>query len=261
MQTFTKVSSPHTVAQVRQTEPLVHCITAAVSMQLVADGLLAAGARPVMTETASEAPSMTHIADTLLINLGTLSTDALAAIPDSVAVAADRGIPWVLDPTAVGVAPVRTKLAKQLIADGPTVIRGNPSEILALDGSASGRGADATHTSAQAHDTASRLAVTTGSTISVSGDTDLIVSSRQQASFAGGTRLLPRITGTGCLLGALTAACLAVEPSPVTAAHVAASWLGTAGEMAAVRSSRPGTFKIHLLDALDELGEMCGERE
>lgn len=259
MQKFTGISSPNTVAMVRHSEPLVHCITAAVSMNLVADGLLAAGARPVMTETVNEAPSMTGIADALLINLGTLSTDAVHGIPDSVTIARERGIPWVLDPTAVGVAPVRTRLARELVADAPTVIRGNPSEILALDGTASGRGADTAHTPTEASEAAYQLAVATGSTISVSGATDLIVSHRQQAQFDGGTPMLSRITGTGCLLGALTAACLAVEKSPMTAAHVAASWLGTAGEMAVTRSPRPGSFKIHLLDALDELAEMCLE--
>lgn len=251
------ITCPNTIARVRQIEPLVHCITATVSMELVANGLLATGARPAMTETLGEAPSITNIADGLLINFGTLSSDSVEAIPESVAVAVQRDIPWVLDPTAVGVAPVRTELARQLLADRPTVIRGNPSEILALDGTAAGRGADAAHTPDQASDVAHQLAVETGSTVSVSGATDLIFSPRQQATFEGGTTLLPRVTGTGCLLGALTAACAAVESSPLTAAHAAASWLGTAGEMAAARSSRPGSFKVHLLDALDEVGEMC----
>ena len=42
---------------VRERAPLVHCLSAAVSMGIVADGLLAAGARPMMTETLDEAPT------------------------------------------------------------------------------------------------------------------------------------------------------------------------------------------------------------
>src|SRR5699024_9421398 len=47
------------LAAVREGEPLVHCLTATVSMAIVADGLLAARARPVMTGTRAEAPGLT----------------------------------------------------------------------------------------------------------------------------------------------------------------------------------------------------------
>ena len=73
------------VSAVRSRQPLVHCITATVSMGIVADGLLAAGARPMMTETVHEAPAVTGLADALLVNLGTLSTDAMEGIPATVA--------------------------------------------------------------------------------------------------------------------------------------------------------------------------------
>src|SRR5699024_8185843 len=88
------------LAAVREHEPLVHCLTATVSMAIVADGLLAAGARPMMTETRAEAPVVTTMADALTINLGTLSTDAVDGIPPTVAAAVRDGRPWVLDPTA-----------------------------------------------------------------------------------------------------------------------------------------------------------------
>lgn len=87
---------------VRGRAPLVHCLSAAVSMEIVADGLLAAGARPMMTETAAEAPHMVPLADALLINLGTLSTDGAEGIPATVEAARGLGLPWVLDPAAVG---------------------------------------------------------------------------------------------------------------------------------------------------------------
>src|SRR5699024_11602200 len=50
---------------VREHQPVIHCITATVSMSIVADGLLAAGARPMMTETLHEAPVLTTVADAL----------------------------------------------------------------------------------------------------------------------------------------------------------------------------------------------------
>ena len=55
------------------------------------------------------------------------------------------GRPWVLDPVAVGGLPVRTALARELLAHRPTAVRANASEILGLVGDgAGGRGVDAT---------------------------------------------------------------------------------------------------------------------
>ena len=129
-------------AAVRARRPLVHCLSATVSMSLVADGLLAAGASPMMTETAQEAPTMTALADAALINLGTLSTDGMEGIPATVRACVELDHPWVLDPAAAGVAPVRTVLARDLLRRRPDVVRANASEVLALVGSSGGRGAD-----------------------------------------------------------------------------------------------------------------------
>ncbi|WP_434174493.1 hydroxyethylthiazole kinase [Brachybacterium conglomeratum] len=243
------------VAAVRETAPLVHCLTATVSMQLVADGLLAAGARPMMTETVVEAPVVTTVADALLINLGTLSTDAMDGIPATVAVAREDGRPWVLDPTAIGIAPVRTPLARRLIEQRPTAVRGNASEILALVGEAEGgRGADSTADAESAVGAAAVVARRTGGAVAVSGAVDLVLDTSREARLARGSALLPRVTGTGCLLGALTAACTAVWEDPFEAALAATTWMALAGERAASRATGPGSFRMHLLDALDEIG-------
>lgn len=245
------------LAAVREAAPLVHCLTATVSMQLVADGLLAAGARPMMTETAVEAPVVTTVADALLINLGTLSTDAIDGIPATVAVAREDGRPWVLDPTAIGIAPVRTPLARRLIAQRPTAVRGNASEILALVGEArGGRGADSTVAAESAAGAAAEVARRTGGAVAVSGAVDLVLDARCEARLARGSALLPRVTGTGCLLGALTAACTAVWEDPFEAALAATTWMALAGERAASRATGPGSFRMHLLDALDEIGDL-----
>ena len=247
------------LAAVREGRPLVHCLSATVSMAIVADGLLAAGARPMMTETRAEAPVVTTVADALTINLGTLSTDAMEGIPPTVAAAVRDGRPWVLDPTAIGIAPVRTPLARQLLDSRPAVVRGNASEVLALTGAGpGGRGPDSTASSdgtGTAVETAAReVAARTGGAVSVSGEVDLVLDAARCARVARGTALLTRVTGTGCLLGALTAACTAVHPDPFDAAVAAAVWLDVAGELAAERATGPGSFRMHLLDTLDEVG-------
>ncbi|MFB9073184.1 hydroxyethylthiazole kinase [Citricoccus parietis] len=234
----------------------MHCITATVSMGIVADGLLAAGARPMMTETLAEAPVVTTVADALLINLGTLSTDAMEGIPAAVEVAVRDGRPWVLDPTAIGLTPVRTPLARGLLDSRPAVVRGNASEVLALVGSGpGGRGADSLAVPAAAEEAARGVARKTGGAVAVSGEIDLVLDAGRGTSVARGTSLLTRVTGTGCLLGALTAACCAVEVDPLRAALAATTWLNVAGELAAERAAGPGSFRVELLDALDVVGQ------
>ncbi|UEJ82829.1 hydroxyethylthiazole kinase [Brachybacterium halotolerans subsp. kimchii] len=268
------------IAEVRRRPPLVHCVTATVSMGIVADGLLAAGARPMMTETEAEAPVVTGAADALLVNLGTLSTDAMTGIPATVAASIAAGHPWVLDPTAIGRAPVRTALARELVELRPDVVRGNASEVLALRGGPGGRGADAADATESARGAAARIATLTGGAVAVSGPVDWIVGAGAGAGAGAGVGpgtddepntagievrrghpLLTRVTGTGCLLGALTAACLVAtrrigtDGPAVLAARAATVWLDVAGERAARNAPRPGAFRSALLDALDEIGE------
>ena len=242
------------IARVRERQPVVHCITAAVSMGLVADGLLAGGARPLMTETLAEAPHLTTEADALVINLGTLSTDAAAAIPATVEAATSTGTAWVLDPTAIGKAPVRTPLAQRLLAFTPAIICANASETRALAGeNHRGKGADSTSVPAEARGAAERLATRTGGAVTVTGAVDLILDADRAGEVGLGDVLMSRVTGTGCLHTALAAACAAVEDDPYTAAHAAATWLGAAGQRAGKVTRRPGTFRIALLDAIDEV--------
>ncbi|MHA7861925.1 hydroxyethylthiazole kinase [Tessaracoccus sp. Y36] len=241
------------ITAVRERAPLVHCLSAAVSMNFVADALLAAGARPMMTETSEEAPSMVEVADALLINLGTLSSDGMAGIPATVARAHSLGTPWVLDPTAVGIAPVRTPLARRLLSEAPAVVRGNASEILNIAGTGvTGRGADTAHTPEQAAQAATLLARASHAVVAVSGARDLITDGERRIGVTAGHALLTRVTGTGCTLGALIAACAAVA-DPFDAAHAATAWLCLAAEDAAAVASGPGSFKVALVDALATL--------
>ena len=99
------------------------------------------------------------------------------------------------------------------------------------------------------------MAERTGGAVAVSGAVDLILDGEREVRLDRGTPMLTRVTGTGCLLGALTAACAAVHPDPLEAALAATTWMNAAGELAADRAAGPGSFRLYLLDALDETGE------
>lgn len=57
--------------ELRQKRPLVHNITNYVVAQFVANGLLALGASPLMSDAIAEMPDLAKISDALAINIGT----------------------------------------------------------------------------------------------------------------------------------------------------------------------------------------------
>ena len=85
------------------------------------------------------------------------------------------------------------------------------------------------------------------------GAVDVVTDGRRTARIANGTPLLTRVTGAGCALGGLTAACAAVT-GPYDAALAATAWLTVAAERAADTARGPGSFKIALLDELALVG-------
>ena len=85
------------------------------------------------------------------------------------------------------------------------------------------------------------------------GAVDLTLDADRPGEAASGDEPMSRVTGTGCLHTAIAAACAAVEDDPYVAAHAAATWLSVAGQRAGKATRRPGTFRIALLDAIDEV--------
>ncbi|WP_350351963.1 hydroxyethylthiazole kinase [Microbacterium sp. A8/3-1] len=239
----------------REAPPLTHCITNAVVTGFTANVLLAVGAAPAMVDIVGESGMFAGVASGLLINLGTPTPEQRAASVEAVAGATAAGTPWVLDPVAIGALPVRTALAQELVAQRPTAIRGNASEILALAGlSAGGRGVDATDSTDAAADAALSLAARFGSVVAVSGPVDLITDGQRVLRIANGDELLTRVTGGGCALGAVMAAFLGAAGragvDAFTAVASASLVYTIAAEQAALRSTGPGSFAVALLDAL-----------
>ncbi|MFZ4775623.1 MAG: hydroxyethylthiazole kinase [Terrimicrobiaceae bacterium] len=244
------------MARIRSQHPLIHCLTNNVVKGFTANVLLAIGAAPAMVEHPEEAREFAAMADALLINLGTLDESQMTAMRRAIPSALTAGKPWVLDPVAVGALGVRTRFAEEIIAHRPTVIRGNASEILALAGeSGGGRGVDSGRDSQAARTAARALVAKTGATLLVTGAVDYVVDSSREFAISNGHPLLTRVTGVGCAMGAINAACLAVADSPGLASVATAVWLGVAGELAAKKSPHPGSFQIALLDALDAVDE------
>ncbi len=268
-------------ARLRASNPLIQCITNTVVQQFSANVLLAIGASPAMLDHEADAGQFAGIASGVLINFGTASNHQLLAADAAIDVANAASKPWVLDPVSVGAVDFRTSRIRRAAADHPTAVRGNASEVAALAGvGLGGRGVDSTDDVDAVLPAAAKLARETGAIVAVSGPTDAIVAhidgADHVARIVGGHEYMPLVIGTGCSLGAVTAAYLAaarggltdpdadvsaVNASEHTTSGEAASarfeavvaahaHFAVAGEDAAEGAKGPGSYSVNFLDAL-----------
>ena len=239
------------LARLRAANPLVHLLTNEVVQEITANVLLAAGASPAMIVAEEEVTPFAAISGALLVNVGTLYPARLAAMRQAIASANQAGVPWTLDPVAVGVLDYRTDACREFLNCRPAAIRGNASEILALAGFAgSGRGVDTTSGSEAAVEAAEQLARSTGAVVAVTGETDFITDGETTWSTPWGHPIMTRVVGTGCALSAVVAAFTAQAPNRLNAVAAACAVAGLCGERAAATTHGPGSFKAVFLDAL-----------
>jgi hydroxyethylthiazole kinase len=244
--------------RLRAQEPLVHCLTNVVVAGFTANALLAAGAAPAMADAVEDADVLARAAGGVLVNIGTVTAASADGMRAAVAAVGDVGGRWVLDPVAAGALPWRAALAKELTElHPPTVVRGNASEVLALTGELGGRGVDASAGPDEAAAAARAIADRFGATVAVSGAVDLITDGSRTVRVANGHPLMTKVTGVGCVLGALAAGFLAVVDDPLVATVTATVLLTLAAEGAVTRADRPGSFAVALID---ELASVDGDR-
>jgi hydroxyethylthiazole kinase len=237
---------------VRERKPLVHNITNFVVMNYTANALLAMGASPVMAHAINEVEEMVSHAGALVLNIGTLTEEWVAAMIAAGRKAAEKKIPIVLDPVGAGATRLRTESARKILSQiHIRVLRGNASEILSLqDENSRTKGVDAVHGVGEAARTAGILAAELGSTLAITGPVDLITDGRYVVRVANGHPLMASVTGSGCTATAAIGAFLTVDPEPVSAAATALAFFGLAGEVAGDSAAAPGSFMIKMLDAL-----------
>jgi hydroxyethylthiazole kinase len=243
----------------RERAPLVQCLTNIVVAGWTANVLLAVGAAPAMVDNPEEAGAFAAIAGGLLVNLGTPYAETATAMELAVTSAKEAGTPWVLDPVAAGALGWRTEIARKLLSQEPTVLRGNASEVMALTGGAGGKGVESVDSPEAALSAAKELAALHGTVVAVSGPVDHLTDGNRVVLVSNGHPLLTRVTGVGCALGALMAGFAAVIDDPLLAAVAATATLTVCGDRAAARAPLPGSFAVALLDELASItpGELA----
>ncbi|KAJ7569699.1 hypothetical protein O6H91_01G089100 [Diphasiastrum complanatum] len=248
------------LCRVRESAPLIQCITNFVSMDIMANTLLAAGASPAMVHAVEEIAEFTALSNALCVNVGTLSAEWVFAMKVAAYRANELNKPWVLDPVGVGDTKFRTESCLELIALRPAVIRGNASDIVAAIRASSAlppKGVDGTIPAIDALEAAKELARVSQSIVAVTGVVDLVTDGKRVLGVSNGVALMQQITATGCAVTALIAAFVAVHPAhSLEAAAFALALFGLAGEIGMEKSNGPGSLRVHLLDALHSLDEL-----
>ena len=250
----------------RRQRPLVYCLTNFVTVNDVANALAAIGASPVMSAAPEEAPELIGYAGAVLLNPGTLNQEFIRLVQEAVRLAGERGVPCLLDPVGSGATRLRTETFQALLKERCVqLVRGNLGEIVSLAGvtaTTQTRGVDSI-TSSQDESEASQDAEAATATlalqnkrdwgtVSATGKRDTVTDGRRLIRIYNGHEWLPGISGSGCTVGAISAAFLAVA-SPLEAAVSGLVCYGVAAEIAARKSSGPGTLKVNIFDALFNL--------
>lgn len=236
---------------VRGRQPLVHNITNFVAMNNTANALLALGASPAMVHSCDEVEDFVALSQAVVINIGTLYSEQIAACKLAAIRARAAGIPWILDPVGAGATPYRRRAVEALVRLRPSVIRGNGSEILTLvRQTGEGRGVDSLHSSETAVDAARMLAAETSAVVAITGAVDYVTDGTQVIAIANGHPLMACVTGLGCSATVIIGAFLAVEHDPFMATVAGLAVFGVAGEIAAEQAKGPGSLQVAILDAL-----------
>lgn len=242
---------------VRKSKPLAGSITNFVTVNFVANAQLAAGGSAAMVHLPDEGEGLAKMGDSMYINVGTLLPIYEETIPRTLNALRKLGKPWVLDPVAVGLGELRTKLLLQCKEYKPSVIRGNASEIIALAGlwqlggraSSKVRGVDSTDTVDEAVAAAKALATWTGGAVAVSGAEDFITDGCHDAVSYGGSPMMECVTGSGCSLGGVITVYTAVA-DPFIAAIAGTAAYNLAGRRAEAKATGTGSFQQLFLDEL-----------
>ena len=236
-------------------KPLIHCITNPISINECANTILSVGAKPIMAEHPEEVLQITAASDALMLNIGNITDARIKSIMLSVVKAKEKNIPVLLDVVGIACSDLRRNFINKLLKISvPSLIKGNYSEVLALydlNYYSLGVDADTTLDVELITKKVIHLAQKYQTVILATGKIDIITDGKRTFYVKNGTEYLTHITGTGCMLGALCSAFMAVS-YPIDAALTSCCYFGICGELSQAEKGN-ASYMINLIDNLSTL--------
>lgn len=253
---------------VRESAPLVHNITNYVTVNDCANAIIAVGGSPIMSDDIDDVRDITAICNALNINIGTLNNRTIESMYEAGKISNKLNHPIILDPVGSGASKLRTETAKGLLDKVQfSVIRGNISEIKALAlGDTTTKGVDANIADKVTDETvdnviefAKKFAAKTDATVVITGEIDIIADKDVAYIVKNGHPIMSKITGSGCMLSAITGAFIGANSNNITEAVLSAVCvMGVCGERAFARLKKEegnATFRTYLIDELYNIDE------
>lgn len=248
---------------VRNRMPLVHNITNYVTVNDVANVILACGGSPIMSDEAEDVEDITSACDGLNINIGTLHKTSIEGMLRAGRRANELNHPVLLDPVGAGASSLRTDTALSLMRELKlSAVRGNMSEIRTLaQGSGRTKGVDADAADAVTEENLQKSAAfvkafakRAGCIIAVTGEIDIVTDGETCYVIRNGRPEMRKVTGTGCQLSGIMTAYLAANPDrKLEAAAAAVCVMGLAGETGWRRMQEgdgSATYRTRIIDAV-----------
>ena len=278
--------------KVKEENPLTYCMTNTVTINGCANAILAIGGSPIMTYNKEEIEDIIKISKSLVINIGNPSKEEIESMKLACKYANTHNIPIIFDPVGVGISKLRNDLSLNLIKNyNLTAIRGNMSEIKAIANLINlinltqnsennknnitnttnenyGKGIDVNTKDMVNKDNllenaslVKELAKKLNTIIIASGPIDLISNGKETFSIENGDEMMPKITGSGCMLSSIVGTYITElnTDKNIINAITASLHMTLAGEKAGkiVKDNHLGTgsFNEHLLNNLYLLKE------
>lgn len=242
---------------IHDSNPLIHTITNSVTANDTANLLLACNAKPIMSELIEETDEIESISKALLINLGMPSRERIEVMIEAGKAANKHNVPVVFDPVGISISSARRTFSKAILEKVKVdVIKVNVSELKALADMYGIHDGDI-------REIAATLAKQTDTIMVVTDKRDIITDGINTYMCNNGTLMLSKVTGTGCMMGALIAAYIGVGREDRLFSTVSAvTTFNVAGEIAYERmTGRDGnaTYRDYLIDGIHSMS--CEELE
>lgn len=247
--------------KVEETSPLIHAITNPIAITMVANGILATGAKAICAAHPDEVGEIVSVSQSLSLNLGNITSERMVAMRKACQSADEKNIPLALDAVGVGASTLRLTYAWELLEKHHfDLIKGNSSEIKALCGVKSealgidvGKKDEIREGNIESlAQIGRRLYRKYKSTILITGKSDLLVTRDKYFLVNNGVENLSKITATGCMLTGIISSFMAVT-DPVEASIMGLLLLEVSSEMA--NTDRLGTFLVNLMDEISTIDD------
>ena len=254
---------------VYEKSPIVHCITNYVTVNDVANIILASGASPIMADDIGEVSDITSICNSLVINIGTLNTRTIESMIEAGKTSNKLGHPVILDPVGVGASKLRMETTLKLLQEVEfSVIRGNASEIKAIvNQNKTTSGVDVSLEDIinednidKYIDVAKFLSKANNAVVAITGPIDIVTNGEKTYLIRNGHKNMGKITGTGCMLSGLIGAYIGANPDNILESTTAAvASMGLCGELAnhkvVKKGLGTGSLRTYLIDFMSNLDE------